>query len=68
MEKIEVPSASTTSGASRRDPAWQAAADRREDETVARYRRRRLLVRDIAEAARAGDAMAQLEFSWRRGR
>jgi len=68
VEKIEVPSASTTSGASRRDPALQAAADRREDATVARYRRQGLLARDIVEAARAADAMAQLEFSLRRGR
>lgn len=68
MEKNEVPSPSTTGGASRRDPAWQAAADRREDQAVARYRRQRLLARDIAEAARAADAMAHLEFSLRRGR
>jgi len=65
VEKIEVRSAPAPGGAARRDPAWQAAADRRE--AVARYGRQRLLARDIVEAARAADAMAHLEFSLRRG-
>jgi hypothetical protein len=77
VENIEVRSAmrpdptrtaAPARGAFRRDTAWKVATDCREDETVARYRRRRALGRDIAEAVRAANAMAHLEFSLRLSR